>query len=163
MVDAHLLDAKRAEVRSPVGVVVSRMLNGTHMTPAPAWARAQVRRNHQDRAWAARHVADAAETGMDLDNAGADEGTAVEVAVGEPLPAQALWQRVLGDIKMQVTRAPYEQRFKDTWLELRGAAYVVCARDPHTVEWLAHRLSPLVTQTLQRWGGGTIQPQFACG
>jgi hypothetical protein len=70
---------------------------------------------------------------------------------------------VLGDIKLQVTRATFDQCFRGTWLEERDGIYVVCAGDPHRVEWLAHRLKGLITETLTRWGGGATEPRFACG
>lgn len=161
--DAHKVDATQTGARSPVGVAVSRMLDGGQLMHPPAPALAKVRRHYQERVWVAQHLENATEAGMGTGDSRVLEGTNVADAVGEQLPAQALWQQVLGDIKLQVTRATYDQRFKGTWLEQRGTVYVVYARDPHTVEWLAHRLKGLVTQTLQRWGGGTIQPQFACG
>jgi len=139
------------------------MLNSTQITPAPAWALAKVRRLQQEQAWAARQVEDGPDAGMGADHGEVEEMCQVADGVGAQSPTTALWQQVLSDIKLQVTRATYEQRFKGTWLEQRGTAYVVCARDPHTVEWLAHRLKGLVTETLSRWSGGTIQPHFACG
>lgn len=162
--DAHVLDAERASVRSPVGVAVSRMLDGTQITPAPKCALVQVRRLNQERVWEQQRVKVGIGEGIgEEDNGGVDKVGEVGDAVVQQAPIQALWQQVLDDIKLQVTRATYEQHFRDTWLEQQGGAYVVCARNPHTIEWLAHRLKRLVTQTLQRWGGETIQPQFACG
>lgn len=161
--DAHELDAAQTGARSPLGVAVSRMLDGDQLLPPPPALLAKARRHKQERAWEALHLEGATEPNMGTDRGGGADGCTLAEAAQEPSPAQALWQQVLGDIKLQVTRATYEQRFKGTWLEQRGTAYVVCARDPHTVEWLAHRLKGLVTRTLERWAGGTIQPEFACG
>jgi hypothetical protein len=156
--DAHELDAAQTGARSPLGVAVSRMLDGTRSTPAPAWALARVRRRQQEQAWAER--CDGVDALKQTDASDLVEGERQRV---EPSPLNTLWDRVLGDIKLQVTRATFEQRFRHTWLEQCGDAYVVCARDPHTVEWLQHRLNRMITQTLQRWGGSGIQPHFACG
>lgn len=159
--DAHGLDAERAGARSAVGVAVSRMLDGVQITPAPEWAVSRVRRLNQEQAWAERceAVGVVGESGdSDLTPKG-----------GEPLveqsPLKTLWERVLGDIKLQVTRATFEQRFRNTWLEQRDNTYIVCARDPHTVEWLSHRLDRMITTTLQRWGGnlGQTQVTYGCG
>ncbi len=50
--DAHVLDATQAGVRSPVGGVVSRMLEGEHITLAHAWALARLRQQQRDAEWA---------------------------------------------------------------------------------------------------------------
>lgn len=162
--EAHLLDAERAGARSPIGVAVSRMLDGDAITPAPQWAIAEILRRKQEQEWQERRERDLAARIMQVEN---EESNAEGVAVrDDPLneisPLKSLWDCVLHDIKSQVTRATFEQRFRDTWLEKRGTTYVVCASDPNTVEWLAHRLSRLVAEGLQRWGGAAIQPQFAC-
>jgi hypothetical protein len=157
--DAHVLDAERAGVRSPVGVAVSRMLDSGQITPAPAWAVARVRRLNQEQTRAERCEAlDAVERIDDSDHI--PEG-------GEQLfkksPLKTLWERVLGDIKLQVTRATFDQRFRNTWLEQLGDQYVVCAKDPHTVEWLTHRLHQMITTTLRRYVGAEVLVGFLEG
>jgi hypothetical protein len=155
---AHLLDAERAGTTSPVGVAVSRMVKNRQFTPAPRWALAQVRRNQQQRKWE--------ENRENLGEAGAkqmkggDYHSEIEEQVDPKLSLRLLWQIVLDDIKLQVTRATFEQHFKGTWLEQNGKGYMVCSHDPSTREWLAHRLNRLVTEALQRSIGAEVSVRF---
>jgi hypothetical protein len=158
MFDAHLLDAERANAISPVGVAVARMVKNSQITPAPAWALARVRQRNQERVWQAQQEQTKAEK-----PAGSDE--AIDITQGEagaaPLSSlNSLWQQVLNDIKLQVTRATFEQRFQHTWLEQGDNGYIVRAQDAHTLEWLAHRLNHMVTNTLRRYVGMEIGVGF---
>jgi hypothetical protein len=151
MFDAHVLDAERANAASPVGVAVSRMVKNTQITPAPAWALAQVRRRNQEREWMVRQQGSG--VGESVEYAEVVSAMAERGAEVEDSPAKTLWQKVLGDIKLQVTRATFEQCFNGTWLAKGEQGYVVHAHNPHTLEWLAHRLNHIVTKTLQRYAG----------
>lgn len=164
--EAHRLDAKQAGTKSPVGVAVSRMVKNEQISLPPANTLTRVQGLHQARAGegsenaGSSHLAGWGGEGQGSQAAmGARDAETVPVA----LPLQTLWQKVLGDIKLQVTRATFEQRFKGTWLEEREGVYVVCSRDPYTVDWLAHRLKSLISETLARWGGAALSPRFACG
>lgn len=161
--DAHLLDAQRASAKSPVGVAVSRMVQNRQILPAPAWALSEVARRNRERAWEERQ-AQLAVSG-DAQVASGVEGSVaagLTPAVRDSDTTTTLWEQVLADIKLQVTRVTFDQRFKGTWLEQRGDAYLVYARDASTVEWLQHRLYRMISDALTRWGGTDIQPQFAC-
>ncbi len=162
--DAHVLDAERAGAKSPVGVAVSRMLQTSRITPAPAWALTEVARRNRQRAWEERQTQ--LEVTVEQKDANGVEGNRGAVIVPEveiPDATATLWQQVLGDIKLQVTRATFTQRFQGTWLEQEGDIYIVRSRDAATVAWLEHRLHRMISNALQRWGGVDIAPRFACG
>jgi len=65
--------------------------------------------------------------------------------------AQKLWQAVLGELQLQMTRATF-----DTWL--RGSQVIACegntltvyVRHAYAVDWLENRLLPVIKRTLQR-------------
>lgn len=151
--DAHRLDAKQAGARSPLGVAVTRLVKGEQMRLPPAATLARVQWLHQ---------AHGGEGGQAAGDIRADGLSGEEASAAEPTPLKRLWQQVLGDIQVQVTRATFERHFRGTWLEARGGAYVVCSHDPYTPEWLARRLHPLIAATLARWAGGAVQPRFIC-
>lgn len=75
--------------------------------------------------------------------------------------AQRLWQAVLGELQLQMTRATY-----DTWL--RGSRVIACTgntiivyvRHAYAVDWLKNRLLHVVERTLQRQVGSGIHVEF---
>lgn len=154
--DAHVRDADATGARSPLGVAVSRMLDGPQLMPAPAQAVERLRRHRQAQAWKAERDAVNGPEGR-------DDSSVVPDVVDETLEQSSLarlWGQVLGDIKLQVTRATFERRFADTWLEQEGRGYIVRTRDPYTVEWLQHRLNRLVVSTLKQYVRGVPAVKF---
>jgi chromosomal replication initiator protein len=75
--------------------------------------------------------------------------------------AQRLWQVVLGELQLQMTRATF-----DTWL--RGSQVTACEEDTfvvrvrhaYAVDWLQNRLLPVIRRTLQRHAGPGVQVTF---
>jgi hypothetical protein len=151
--DAHVLDAEQAGVRSPVGVAVSRMLDGDYLTPAPARAVRRIRQLHREKEWAARCAVPGLEARTTTPESVAD--------TIEASPLVTLWKRVLDDIKLQVTRATFEQCFRNTRLGQDGEGYVVYTGDPFTLEWLTHRLHRLIATTLSHRVGTGCEVRFA--
>jgi chromosomal replication initiator protein len=75
--------------------------------------------------------------------------------------AQKLWQVVLGELQLQMTRATF-----DTWL--RGSRVISCegenltvfVRHTYAVDWLQHRLLPTIKRTLRRHIGSDLRVSF---
>jgi chromosomal replication initiator protein len=75
--------------------------------------------------------------------------------------AQKLWQVVLGELQLQMTRATF-----DTWL--RGSRVVSCegenlviyVRHTYAVDWLQNRLLPVIKRTLRRHVPTDVQVSF---
>jgi chromosomal replication initiator protein len=89
-------------------------------------------------------------------------GSEINQTSGYSVPsAQKLWQAVLGELQLQMTRATF-----DTWL--RGSqviafddgALVVHVRHAYAVDWLENRLLPVVRRTLQRHAGPGVDIVF---
>jgi hypothetical protein len=72
---------------------------------------------------------------------------------------QRLWQRVLVELAVQMSKPNYETWFRDTRLvSLDGELAVIAAPNPFTAEWLDTRCKPLIRKTL----GGIIQRPVEC-
>jgi chromosomal replication initiator protein len=75
--------------------------------------------------------------------------------------AQKLWQVVLGELQLQMTRATF-----DTWLRgsrvvsCEGETFVVYVRHTYAVDWLQNRLLPIIKRTLRRHAGADVQVSF---
>jgi len=75
--------------------------------------------------------------------------------------AQKLWQAVLGELQLQMTRATF-----DTWLRgTRAIAFedntlTVYVHHAYAVDWLQNRLMPVIRRTLQRHAGPQAQVVF---
>jgi chromosomal replication initiator protein len=75
--------------------------------------------------------------------------------------AQKLWQVVLGELQLQMTRATF-----DTWL--RGSRVISCkdetlvvyVRHAYAVDWLENRLLPLIGRALRRHAGTAVEVTF---
>ena len=75
--------------------------------------------------------------------------------------AQKLWQAVLGELQLQMTRATF-----DTWL--RGSQVIACeegtlvvhVRHTYAVDWLQNRLLPVIERTLRRHAGPNVAVRF---
>jgi hypothetical protein len=72
---------------------------------------------------------------------------------------QLLWQRVLVELAVQMSKPNYETWFRDTQLvSLDGTLAVIAAPNPFTAEWLNTRCKPLIRKTL----AGIIQRPVEC-
>jgi chromosomal replication initiator protein len=74
---------------------------------------------------------------------------------------QKLWEAVLGELQLQMTRATY-----DTWLrgsrvvDFREDILIVHVRHAYAVDWLQNRLLPTIRRTLRRRAGCSLDVEF---
>jgi len=72
-----------------------------------------------------------------------------------------IWQAVLGELQIQMSRPDYETWLKDTTiLSHEDGAFVVGVPTPFAKEWLENRLSSLIRRTLTRILGYSIEVRF---
>ncbi len=77
------------------------------------------------------------------------------------LDLKRLWDAVLGDIQLQMTRATFETWMQGTELVGRqGQTYVIGTPSPYAADWLENRLQPLIRRTLARHVGEDVEVQF---
>jgi len=70
-----------------------------------------------------------------------------------------LWQQVLVELAVQMSKPNYDTWFRETRLvSLDGALAVIAAPNPFTAEWLDTRCKPLIRKTLM----GIIQRPIEC-
>ncbi len=75
--------------------------------------------------------------------------------------AEKVWQAVLGELQLQMTRATY-----DTWLrgsrviECVDGTYTVYVRHAYAVDWLQNRLFPVIVRSLKRRAGPDVDVVF---
>jgi chromosomal replication initiator protein len=75
--------------------------------------------------------------------------------------AQKQWQATLGELQLQMTRATF-----DTWLrgsrviDLVQGTFIVYVQHAYAVDWLQHRLLPIIRRTLQRHAGSEADVEF---
>jgi hypothetical protein len=69
---------------------------------------------------------------------------------------QELWEQILGDLQLQMARATFDQWLRGSeLLDLRRpqagvARLVVQVTSPYALDWLEHRLIPLIQRTVER-------------
>lgn len=64
---------------------------------------------------------------------------------------EKLWQRILEELKLQMTRATFETWLQDTkCISIKGGTITVAVKNGYAVEWLEHRLSAVIKRTLAR-------------
>ncbi len=75
--------------------------------------------------------------------------------------AEELWQRVLLELEMQMTRATFDQWLRGTRaLKLEAERIVVQVRDVYAREWIERRLAQTVIRTVQDIAGCKIMVSF---
>jgi len=75
--------------------------------------------------------------------------------------APALWQAVLGQLQLQVTRPIYETYLRETaGVRYGDGVLVVAAASDFATEWLAIKLRPVIRQTLAQICGGAVDVAF---
>lgn len=80
---------------------------------------------------------------------------------GDVADLTALWQRVLEDVQLTMTRATFETWVQNTELvEVNGTTHIVAVPTPYALEWLENRLAPQIKEVLERHAGGTVTLQF---
>ncbi len=84
-----------------------------------------------------------------------------DVAAGDRLTAPQLWQAVLGQLQLQVTRPIYETYLRDTTgVRLDSHSLAVAATSDFITEWLSIKLRPLILQTLSQIVGGRLDVTY---
>ena len=81
-----------------------------------------------------------------------------------PAEARRIWANSLAELQLQMTRATF-----DTWL--RGSQVIeaddghltIAVRHAHAVDWLQHRLLPVIQRTATRHAGGEVEITFVAG
>lgn len=66
--------------------------------------------------------------------------------------ANTLWSRALPLLQGQMTRATFDTWIRGTAAELDGDVLTVLVRDDLALDWVAHRLSQIIAQTMQMLG-----------
>ncbi|MCS7276695.1 MAG: chromosomal replication initiator protein DnaA [Dehalococcoidia bacterium] len=75
--------------------------------------------------------------------------------------ARRLWETVLGQLQLQVTRPNYDTYLRDTvGLELTADRLVVGAPNDYAAAWLSSRALPLITSTVTRVLGRRVEVTF---
>jgi chromosomal replication initiator protein len=75
--------------------------------------------------------------------------------------ANEIWEAVLGELQLQLTRTNYDTWLRDTiGLSYQGDQFVVGVPSPFAVEWLERRLSSLINKTLISVLGDEVNVQF---
>lgn len=93
---------------------------------------------------------------VDPDLARAGEANAAAFAV--------LWQQVLQELEMQMTRATFDRWLRGTRvLRLEEKRMVVAVLDPYALEWLERRLAQTIQRTVQDVIGRPIAISFEVG
>lgn len=76
--------------------------------------------------------------------------------------SQRLWQSALGELELQMTRATFDTWLRDTHcigIE-NNNTLIIGVRNGYAVEWLEHRLYPVVQRTLNRLTNKKMETRF---
>jgi hypothetical protein len=80
---------------------------------------------------------------------------------GVPREAQKLWAHALEELQMQMTRATFDTWLRGTRVVAAGDEYLeVRVRHAHAVEWLTHRLMPVIKRVVERRAGREVDLRF---
>jgi chromosomal replication initiator protein len=78
------------------------------------------------------------------------------------LNPQRLWQAALGELELKMARATFDTWLRDTHCigVENGSTLVIGVKNGFAVEWLDHRLYPVVRRTLARLAGEEMEARF---
>ncbi len=77
------------------------------------------------------------------------------------MDAKQVWRAVLGELQVSLSPANFETWLKDTSLvEIDENRYRIAAPNGFARDWLDNRYRTLVSQTLARVVGGSVQVEF---
>jgi chromosomal replication initiator protein len=77
------------------------------------------------------------------------------------MSAKEIWEAVLGELQLQLTRTNYDTWLKDTvGLSCHGDQFVVGVPSPFAIEWLEKRLHSLIKKTLIGVTGDDLNVRF---
>ena len=75
--------------------------------------------------------------------------------------AKEIWEAVLGELQLQLTRTNYDTWLRDTvGLSYHGNQFVVGVSSPFAIEWLEKRLGSLIRKTIIGVIGGEVNVRF---
>ena len=78
--------------------------------------------------------------------------------------ARRIWTRSLGELQMQMTRATFDTWLRGSQVVEAGDGYLtITVRHAHAVDWLQHRLLPVIERTVARHAGGEVKITFVAG
>jgi len=77
------------------------------------------------------------------------------------MSAREIWEAVLGELQLQLTRTNYDTWLRETvGLSYQGDQFVVGVPSPFAIEWLEQRLHSLIKKTLMGITGGDLKVRF---
>ena len=77
------------------------------------------------------------------------------------MDAKQVWRAVLGELQVSLSPANFETWLKDTTLaEIDESRFRIAAPNGFARDWLDNRYRTLVSQTLARVVGGSVQVEF---
>ena len=78
-----------------------------------------------------------------------------------PIDAKQVWRAVLGELQISLSPANFDTWLKETSLvEVDENRYRISAPNGFARDWLDNRYRPLISQTLARVVGGSVQVEF---
>ena len=84
-----------------------------------------------------------------------------KMAAGSPAE---VWGRALASLKMQMTRATFDTWLARTWVvQQDGDEWLIGVPHPYALDWLSHRLAPLIARTLSWTWGAPATVRFVLG
>ena len=141
----------RRGLTNPVGNIILKLESGER--PPRAFLRAaeeEIRLRH----WIQQQ--EQADRGVAL-----EEQDKLEPEEGGLSEARRIWTGSLEELRLQMTRATF-----DAWLrgsevvETGDGCLTVAVRHAHAVDWLQHRLLPVIERTVSRHAGGELKIIF---
>src|SRR5690606_35730285 len=79
----------------------------------------------------------------------------------ELMDAKQVWRAALGELQVSLSPANFETWLKDTQLvDIEDSRYRISAPNGFARDWLDNRYRPLISQTLARVVGGSVQVEF---
>jgi len=77
------------------------------------------------------------------------------------MSAREIWEAVLGELQLQLTRTNYDTWLRETvGLSYQGDQFVVGVPSPFAIEWLEQRLHSLIKKTLMGITGHDLRVRF---
>jgi chromosomal replication initiator protein len=82
-------------------------------------------------------------------------------APGDRFDARAAWQKLLGEMQMQLPSAAYYTWLHDTWVEAyEDGDFIIGTANTYARDWLTNRLRNLVRKSLKEICGRMVDVQF---
>ena len=83
------------------------------------------------------------------------------VRPADPFDARAAWQKLLGELQLQLEPNAYHTWLHDTWVEgYEDGEFFIGTPNTYARDWLENRLRPLVNKTLKSIVGRSVDVKF---